>query len=154
MTFLARKFDTFQSNSNLQCNMTALHRACEIGDLSKACLLIEKKAEVTSVNSVRNWLANKLLNRMLMLSISNLNDGKICPLLKKHGKTCLHTACIANHIDIVRLLLNVGAAPQQLDYCGRKSFSYLGGDLNREEKKSLMTELKQIVRKLQPSQSM
>jgi len=84
--------------------MTALHRACEIGDLSKACLLIEKKAEVTSVNSVS----------------------------------------IANHIDIVRLLLNVGAAPQQLDYCGRKSFNYLGGDLNREEKKSLMTELKQI----------
>jgi len=67
--------------------MTALHRACEIGDLSKARLLIEKKAEVTSVNSIRNWLANKLLNRMLMLSISNLNDGKTCPLLKKHGKT-------------------------------------------------------------------
>ena len=34
--------------------MTALHRACEIGDLSKARLLIEKKAEVTSVNLVRN----------------------------------------------------------------------------------------------------
>jgi hypothetical protein len=41
----------------------------------------------------------------------------------------------------VRLLLNVGAAPQQLDYCDRNALSYLGGGLNE----TLMTELAQII---------